>query len=133
VVAVAVADAAEHVRVAVDPQSGQVRAVAVWQRPGLYPMSTGRALRCLPKLLPLLRLGRVARDVRRFGTALDAAFPQGPVHYLQALGVARDWQHTGLGTVVLQDGLATVDATGVPAGHARLVGGVCSASMRVRL
>ncbi|MEX2289827.1 MAG: GNAT family N-acetyltransferase [Mycobacteriales bacterium] len=114
VLAVAVADAGEQVRVAVDPQSGQVRAVAVWQRPGLYPMSTGRALRCLPKLLPLLRLGRVARDVRRFGTGLDAAFPREPVHYLQALGVTPDWQHLGLGTVMLQDGLAIVDAPGGP-------------------
>lgn len=114
VLAVALADAGEQVRVAVDQQSGQVRAVAVWQRPGLYPMGAGRALRCLPRLLPLLRLGHVALDVHRFGTGLEAAFPQEPVHYLQALGVAPDWQHLGLGTVMLQDGLFIVNTTGSP-------------------
>jgi len=114
VLAVAVADAAGQVRVAVDPQSGQVRAAAVWQRPGLCPLSTSRALRRLPKLLPLLSLGRAARNVRPFGIALDALFPQEPVHYLQALGVAPNAQRLGLGTLMLQDGLAIVDATGVP-------------------
>ncbi len=107
VVAVALADSGRHVRAAF--LDGRVVGAAVWQPPGRYPMSGWRQVRAVPRMLPLVRLGRRARDVQQFGAAIDAAFPSMPVRYLQALGVAPDAQGRGVGSRLLADGLAEAD------------------------
>lgn len=110
VVAVAVADAGEHVRVA--ERDGRIVGVAVWQPPGRYPMSTGRQLRAVPQLLPLIRLRDDGRAAQRLGDALDSVFPAEPVRYLQALGVAPAAQGSGVGSALVAEGLVTADAGG---------------------
>jgi ribosomal protein S18 acetylase RimI-like enzyme len=112
--AVAVADAGPHARVA--ERDGRVVGVAVWQPPGRYPMSARRQLRAAPRLVPvLLRLGPRFAELRRMGEAVDAAFPTDPVLYLQVLGVAPALQRRGVGAALLAAGLRAADSDGVDA------------------
>jgi GNAT superfamily N-acetyltransferase len=108
-VAVALADAGRHARVAVS--GARILGAAVWQPPGRYPMSPWRQVRAVPRMLPLLaaRPGP-ARDIKRLGDALDAVFPTGPVRYLQILGVAPSAQGQGVGSRLLREGLRGADA-----------------------
>jgi GNAT superfamily N-acetyltransferase len=94
---------------------GDVLGVAVWQAPGDYPPGRLRTLRTAAPALPsMLRLGRQARDLQRFGAALDACYPTTPVRYLQALGVAPHAQGRGVGRALLAEGLAVARAEQVP-------------------
>ncbi len=109
--AVALADAGPHARVAVAGE--RVLGAAVWQPPGRYPMTGARQARAVPRMLPmLLTAPRPARRIRRLGEALDAVFPREPVRYLQVLGVAPDAQGRGVGARLLREGLGTADAAG---------------------
>jgi GNAT superfamily N-acetyltransferase len=102
---VAVRSAGEQVRVASSTDEGLL-GVAVWQAPGRYPLGRGRALRTAAPAVPaMLRLGRRARDLQRLGAGLDAWFPDEPVRYLQALGVAPGAQGRGVGRRLVEDGL----------------------------
>jgi ribosomal protein S18 acetylase RimI-like enzyme len=110
-VAVALADAGGHARVAVEGR--RVVGAAVWQPPGRYPMTPARQARALPRMARFLATTpRAARRIRRLGDALDAVFPSEPVRYLQILGVAPDAQGRGVGSALLRRGLEAADVGG---------------------
>lgn len=107
--AAVVADSGSHARVAV--RRGAVLGAAVWQPPGRFPMTWWRQARTAPRIvLPAAVLGREVRAVARLGAAVDAAFPQKAVRYLQVLGVSPDAQRQGVGAALLREGLDRADA-----------------------
>ena len=108
-----VADAYAHGNVTVIRDDRDVVAVAAWLPPGKFPLSPLRRARAMP------RIGRVAmadrgamRRFARFGTNIDAAFPDDRPAYLAVVGVVPERQGSGLGTAVLRPGLGLCDQTG---------------------
>jgi GNAT superfamily N-acetyltransferase len=85
--------------------------VALWQRPGRFPLSPLRKARMTPALMHVAIAAPCAfpRFVRS-GAALERAFPEQPVWCLQALGVHPNPQRRGVGAALLDAGLAMVDA-----------------------
>ncbi len=93
----------------------QLLGVAAWQAPGRYPWSISRNLRALPALLSVLRHApRSFRDLTRFGSNIDAHFPQHPVWYLQVIGVSPEAQGLGIGSRLLGPALESSDQDQVP-------------------
>jgi ribosomal protein S18 acetylase RimI-like enzyme len=85
--------------------------VALWQPPGRFPLTPLRKARMTPALLrAAIAAPRAFRQFARSGAALEQAFPDEPVWYLQALGVHPDAQRRGVGAALLSAGLAVVDA-----------------------
>jgi ribosomal protein S18 acetylase RimI-like enzyme len=95
--------------VAVDGDS--VLAAAVWQ-----PPHRRASWRAVPFSLAAGRaLGRDIPRMTRMGTAVSRARPPVAHWYLQILGVDPDLQRSGVGSSLVIDGLARVDAAGLPA------------------
>jgi ribosomal protein S18 acetylase RimI-like enzyme len=85
--------------------------VALWQKPGRFPLSLMRKARMMPALLRVaLAAPRAFPRFARSGAALERAFPEEPVWYLEALGVHPNAQRRGVGGALLAAGLAVVDA-----------------------
>lgn len=85
--------------------------VALWQPPGRFPLTPLRKARMTPALLrAAIAAPRAFRQFARSGAALEQAFPEELVWYLQALGVHPDAQRRGVGAALLSAGLAVVDA-----------------------
>ena len=90
-------------------ENGAVVGVAVWAAPGAYPPSRLEQIRQLPSIVRLLRLGiSTARRVQELDTRAHAYFPQEPVWYLPALGVAPSMQGRGIGTGLIRYSLAQI-------------------------
>ena len=89
--------------------------VAVWLPPGAFPWSTWRKLRVAPGFLTVLRAApRALPGLMALGGAIDRLFPQDPVWYLEVVGVHPDAQGRGIGTHLLEPGLARADEEGLP-------------------
>ena len=71
-------------------------------------------IRLLSVLLSLTGVSRLARGAA-MAKAMEHAHPPEPYFYLAFVGVAPRFQATGLGTALLDNTLARVDATGMPA------------------
>jgi len=71
-------------------------------------------LRLLSVLLSLTGVSRFARGAA-MAKAMEHAHPPEPYFYLAFVGVAPRFQGTGLGTTLLENTLARVDAAGMPA------------------
>jgi ribosomal protein S18 acetylase RimI-like enzyme len=71
-------------------------------------------MRLLPVILGLTGLSRFPRGAA-MAQALEAAHPKEPFFYLAFIGVAPRFQGSGLGSALLTDTLARVDAAGAPA------------------
>jgi ribosomal protein S18 acetylase RimI-like enzyme len=71
-------------------------------------------LRLLSVLLSLTGLSRFARGAA-MAKAMEHAHPPEPYFYLAFVGVAPRFQGAGLGTALLENTLARVDAAGMPA------------------
>ena len=85
--------------------------VALWQPPGRFPLSPLRKARMTPALLrAAIAAPRAFPRFARSGAALERAFPDEPVWYLETLGIHPNGQRRGLGTALLAAGLAVVDA-----------------------
>jgi GNAT superfamily N-acetyltransferase len=85
--------------------------VALRQRPGRFPLSPLRKARMTPALMHVaIAAPRAFPRFVRSGAALERAFPEQPVWYLQALGVHPNAQRRGVGAALLDAGLAMVDA-----------------------
>jgi ribosomal protein S18 acetylase RimI-like enzyme len=85
--------------------------VALWQPPGRFPLSPLRKARMTPALLraAIAAPGAFPRFARS-GAALERAFPDEPVWYLETLGIHPRYQRRGVGAALLATGLAVVDA-----------------------
>ncbi|NHC12239.1 GNAT family N-acetyltransferase [Motilibacter sp. E257] len=87
-----------------------VLGAAVWLPPGAYPMTAGRKTWAALRLLPAgVRDPGGLRAAAAFGSAVDAAFPapaEGPVAYLQVLGVRPSAARRGVGRALLAPLLA---------------------------
>jgi GNAT superfamily N-acetyltransferase len=94
--------------------SGMV-GVAVWLPPGTFPMSGVRQARLIPDIVRLLFVDALVlpRLMRLQSNALDL-HPRAPHRYLAALGVAREAQGQGVGSLLLAAGLHRADAAGMP-------------------
>jgi ribosomal protein S18 acetylase RimI-like enzyme len=85
--------------------------VALWQPPGRFPLSPSRKARMTPALLrAALAAPRAFPRFARSGAALERTFPDEPVWYLETLGIHPNAQRRGVGSALLADGLAIVDA-----------------------
>jgi ribosomal protein S18 acetylase RimI-like enzyme len=85
--------------------------VALWQPPGGFPLSPSRKARMTPALLRVaLAAPRAFPRFPRSGAALERAFPDEPVWYLETLGIHPNAQRRGVGGALLAAGLAIVDA-----------------------
>jgi ribosomal protein S18 acetylase RimI-like enzyme len=81
------------------------------------PDRPGNSLRQLVQLLPVVP-HLVARDtaaVLRFLSEVDRHHPRAPHWYLATLGTAPERQGRGIGSALLAEGLARIDAAGEPA------------------
>ena len=89
--------------------------VALWQPPGRFPLSPLRKARMTPALTRVAATApRAFLRFNRSGAALERAFPDEPVWYLEAMGVHPDAQRRGIGSALLAAGLAIVDADNLP-------------------
>ena len=70
--------------------------------------------RLLPVILGLTGLTRFARGAA-MAAAMDEAHPKEPFFYLAFIGVAPRFQGSGLGSALLEESIARVDAAGAPA------------------
>jgi len=85
--------------------------VALWQPPGRFPLSPLRKARMTPALLrAAIAAPRAFPRFARSGAALERAFPDEPVWYLETLGINPNSQRRGVGAALLAAGLAVVDA-----------------------
>lgn len=92
---------------------GRVSGVAIWLPPGAYPPGVIDNLRMLPSLSGMIRIGLTkARDMATTEKNAEAHFPKEPIWYLQALGVSRDAQGQGIGTLLMRPVLDQVDVNG---------------------
>ncbi len=109
----ALADALTHGRVDVALEHGRIVGVAVWLPPGHEVMTP---LRQMKAALPMLRILSVAPRaffrLTKLGAALGAAHPKEPHWYLVVLGVDTGAQRRGVGSRLVQEGVARADATG---------------------
>jgi ribosomal protein S18 acetylase RimI-like enzyme len=104
-------DAAVHGSAVGAVLDGHLAGVALWQPPGQFPLSPLRKARMTPGLLrAAIAAPRVFPRFARSGAALEKAFPDEPVWYLQALGVHPNAQRRGVGAALLSAGLTVVDA-----------------------
>jgi ribosomal protein S18 acetylase RimI-like enzyme len=111
--AVPLADAVDHGHGEVLSVDRAVAGAAAWFPPGAYPMGLSRQLRALPQLLAVAAAApRAFRRLSRFGSNVDAAFPDDRPWYLCVVGVVPEAQGRGLGTRLLRPGLGRCDASG---------------------
>jgi ribosomal protein S18 acetylase RimI-like enzyme len=89
---------------------------AAWIPPysGVAPATLREELRLLPVILGLTGVSRFSRGAA-MAAALEDAHPKEPFFYLAFLGVAPRFQGSGIGTQLLEETLARIDAAGAPA------------------
>ena len=94
-------------------QGERYLAAAIWLPPGAFPWSPTRKIRRTPRLLRVL-----LADPSRFqqfmaiGANAERQHPTGDHWYLVAMGVRPEAQGDGLGTRLLEEGLARADEQG---------------------
>lgn len=100
--------------VAVD--DGRIRGVAAWLAPGGYPRTPRRDLRVAARaLVAFLPPDRRSLTGLRLILAIERAHPHDEHWYLALLAVDPLVQRRGLGTALVDPGLASADAEGLPA------------------
>ncbi len=96
--------------------SGVVRGAARWLPPGRPPMRVGPTLRAL--VTTPFRLGSAIGPFLAYGRAVESlraeAMPD-PHWYLAGIGVDPSAQRRGIGTALLEPGLAAAARAGLPA------------------
>lgn len=94
----------------------RVDGVAVWLPAGRFPLSAGRKLRAVPRMLPvLLAAPRSFPALSRLGASVERTFPRGRAYwYLEAVGVDEGRKGAGIGTRLVKPVLEVADATGTP-------------------
>lgn len=106
-------DARQHGRVHVATRDGHLAGIVVWYPPWTYPLSPGRQMASLPDIARMaLAASRSVARVMRFQSAAADLHPDQPYWYLAAIGVDPDAQGAGIGTRLLEPGLAEADAAG---------------------
>lgn len=94
---------------------GALAGVAVWLPPGAHPAAAARQLRQLPAWTRLaLLLGRRAPRTLRATAALDRLHPHEPHGFLSLLATRRSARGQGVGTALVEPGLAWARRDGVP-------------------
>jgi GNAT superfamily N-acetyltransferase len=87
----------------------------VWLPPGAWKIGAGDQLRMLPAIVKTLSWRWLPSRLGGFNR-MEAAHPEEPPHwYLAVVATDPDHQGKGLGSALLGDQLARVDAEGLPA------------------
>lgn len=106
-------DALGHARIDLATHDGELAGVAVWYPPWSYPLTASRQLAALPAITRLaLAAPRSLRRVMRFQSTAARLHPDQPYSYLAAVGVDPTAQGAGIGTRLLESGLAQADTAG---------------------
>ncbi|MGX8904657.1 hypothetical protein ACR820_05240 [Streptomyces netropsis] len=93
----------------------EIVGVAAWFRPGRFPLTTGRRLRCVPSIIPVLaNAPRSLPALIRLGMALEHSCPPGPMWYWQVIGLTPRLHGKGIGNRLARAGLELVDQAGLP-------------------
>lgn len=93
---------------------GAIESLALWLPPGAYPLKASTQLAQLPGVVRAnYRRPRTMVDGFAFFKASALAHPREPHWYLQLLMTEPSRQRHGLGTALMEDGLARADAAGV--------------------
>ena len=95
---------------------GAIRGVVRWLPPGRPPMRLLPTLRAL--LLTPLRLGITTVPFLAYGRAVEtmrASVMPGPHWYLAGIGVDPDERRRGIGSALLEPGIAAAERAGLPA------------------
>jgi GNAT superfamily N-acetyltransferase len=110
-----VRDAVPFGTASVGVTGGDAVGAAVWLPPGAYPWSFGRKLRAMRAFMSILFAApRSLPGLMRLGANVERAFPDDPVWYLEVVGVRPGMQRRGIGSRLLQPGIAQADADGIP-------------------
>ncbi|HEU0165121.1 MAG TPA: GNAT family N-acetyltransferase [Thermomicrobiales bacterium] len=110
-----VRNAARHNSCYVALQAGKVVGVAVWLPPGAFPFDNRTNLRMIPALRGFIGLGRATMNqFAEMEMNAEKHFPQEPVWYLQALGVAPGFQGKGIGSQLIVPALERADREQLP-------------------
>ncbi len=111
--AIPVRDAYDHGHVTVARNQERIAAVAAWLPPGAFPLSPRRKARAVPRMVRAAAADPPAfARLARFGANIEAAFPGDRPAYLAVVGVVPEAQGRGVGTAVLEPGLAMCDEAG---------------------
>ena len=110
VIGVAVRDARPFGSVQAAHVDSRLAGAAIWLPPGAFPMTWQRRARVMPRMAALaLRAPRHMRNLAKFGSSVEAAFPDEPAWYLVVLGVAPAAQRKGVGTALMRPMLDRAD------------------------
>ena len=90
------------------------RACAMWAPPGKWQVGLGTKLRHAPKILTMLGLARLGRGLEVM-SRMEREHPRKPHWYLNLLGVDPALHGRGIGSALLQTGLALCDRDGLGA------------------
>lgn len=89
--------------------------VAAWLPPGAFPLSTWRQLRVAPDMVRVLAAApRSVPRLARFVAGVSELHPAQPHWYLEVVGVEPGARGLGIGTRLLEPGLARADESGLP-------------------
>ena len=88
-------------------------AVAVWVPPGKPEMTTDEEARFATLVNELF--GKRASELSDLFDRFDEHHPEEPHYYLSLWGTGRDYAGRGLGSTLIRDNLARIDAEGMPA------------------
>lgn len=90
---------------------GRLIGIALWMPPGTYPTPSRHRLKETAATLGLGRIvGLGARRIARSLVSMDRAHPRGPHWYLWFVGVAMAQRGMGVGSRLIEAGLARIDA-----------------------
>jgi len=108
--ALPLADALGHGHVDAALDGDAIAGVAAWYPAGAYPSDTRRQLRAMPRVLGVAAAApRAFSRLARLGLNIDAAFPDDRPSYLAVIGIAPEAQGRGIGSRLIETGLARVD------------------------
>jgi ribosomal protein S18 acetylase RimI-like enzyme len=98
------------VHVAEDAE-GRMVGAALWAPPHTFALTVAETLRILPRMIDVVGFSRIGR-VSRTLDAIEADRPPEPRWLLTLVGVLREARHQGVGTALLELGLAQCDEEG---------------------
>lgn len=90
--------------------NNKLAGVIVWHPPGTYELTFSRKLKAMPYLFKMMFIiPKHFGNFARFGEKLNKLHPQEPHWYLDAIGIAPEFQRHGLGSKLMNTVLSEID------------------------